>query len=154
MLVDNLIFSDWVDDLVFSNEKERTDARKRRRTLTNRGTIWRRTLTDKGMIWRRGEERWRTEERFDEETRDRGRTLELRLDSRKSVGSDLHKEERWVLKRMQGRKSETWVFKARVLKMKLEFHVDFLPHQLPPLTNRDLKTQVLSWNLNFRHSRY
>ena len=70
--------------------------------------------------------------------------LELRLDSRKSVGSDLHKEERWVLRRMRGRKSETRVFKARVLKVKLEFHMDFLPHQLPPLTNRDLKTQVLS----------
>ena len=31
-----------VDDLVFSNEEKRTDARKKRRTLTNRGMIWRR----------------------------------------------------------------------------------------------------------------
>ena len=38
-LVDDLIFSNWVDDLVLSNEEERIDARKRRRMLTNKGTI-------------------------------------------------------------------------------------------------------------------
>ena len=35
---------------------------------------------------------------------------------------------------------------------KLEFHVDFLPHQLPPLTNWVLKTQVLdTWDASFQH---
>ena len=28
-LVDDLIFSDWVDDLVFNNEEERTDTNRR-----------------------------------------------------------------------------------------------------------------------------
>ena len=37
--------------------------------------------------------------------------------------------------------------------LKLDFHVDFFPHQTHPLTNRDLKTRVLSWNSSFRHSR-
>ena len=37
--------------------------------------------------------------------------------------------------------------------LKLDFHVDFFPHQTHPLTNQDLKTQVLSWNSSFRHSR-
>ena len=139
MLVDDLIFSDWVDNLVFSNEEEQIDVRKRRRTLMNKGTIW-----------RRDEERWWTEEWSDKETKNSGRMLELRLDARKkkNAGSNLHEEER-----TQGRRSETQVFKTRVLKVKLEFHVDFLPHQLPPLTNWDLQTRVLSWNSSFRHSR-
>ena len=38
--------------------------------------------------------------------------------------------------------------------LKLDFHVDFFPHRTHPLTNRDLKTRVLSWNSSFRHSRY
>ena len=37
--------------------------------------------------------------------------------------------------------------------LKLDFHVDFFPHHTHPITNRDLKTQVLSWNSSFRHSR-
>ena len=39
-------------------------------------------------------------------------------------------------------------------EVKLEFNMDFLPHQLQLLTNQDLKIRVLSWNLSFRHSRY
>ena len=39
-------------------------------------------------------------------------------------------------------------------EVKLEFHVDFLPHQLQLLINQDLKIQVLSWNLSFTHLRY
>ena len=38
--------------------------------------------------------------------------------------------------------------------LKLDFHVDFFPHYTYPLTDRNLKTQVLSWNSSFRHSRY
>ena len=34
--------------------------------------------------------------------------------------------------------------------LKLDFHVDFFTH---PLTNRDLKTRVLSWNSIFRYLR-
>ena len=30
----------------------------------------------------------------------------------------------------------------------------FIPHQTQLLTNWDLKTQILSWNSSFRHSRY
>ena len=30
--------------------------------------------------------------------------------------------------------------------LKLDFHVDFFPHHTHSLTNRDLKTRVLSWN--------
>ena len=37
--------------------------------------------------------------------------------------------------------------------LKLDFHMDFFPHHTHPLTNRDLKTRVLSWNSSFRHSR-
>ena len=37
--------------------------------------------------------------------------------------------------------------------LKLDFHMDFFPHQTHPLTNWDLKTRVLSWNSSFRHSR-
>ena len=36
-------------------------------------------------------------------------------------------------------------------KLKLDFHVDVFPHHIHPLTNRGLKTQVLSWNSSFRH---
>ena len=39
-------------------------------------------------------------------------------------------------------------------EVKLEFNMDFLPHQLQLLTNQDLKIRVLSWNLSYRHSRY
>ena len=38
--------------------------------------------------------------------------------------------------------------------LKLDFHVDFFPHHTHLLTNRDLKTRVLSWNLSFKYSRY
>ena len=34
--------------------------------------------------------------------------------------------------------------KVKLESLKLEFHVDFYPHHLPPLTNRDLKTWFLS----------
>ena len=34
-----------------------------------------------------------------------------------------------------------------IKSLKLDFHVDFFPHHTHPLTNRDLKTRVLSWNL-------
>ena len=37
--------------------------------------------------------------------------------------------------------------------LKLDFYVDCFPHQTYPLTNRDLKTWVLSWKSSFRHSR-
>ena len=96
--------------------------------------------TKKGMIWVWSARRRRTEEeRLDD--------LSL-ICRKKNAGSE------W----MWGRRSKTRVFKTQFLKVKLksyklEFHVHFLPHQLPPLTNRDLKTRVLPWNLNFRHSR-
>ena len=41
----------------------------------------------------------------------------------------------------------------KIESLKLDFQVDFFPHQTHPLTNRDLKTQVLSWTSSFRHSR-
>ena len=37
--------------------------------------------------------------------------------------------------------------------LKLDFHVDFFPHQTHHLTNQNFKTRVLSWNSSFRHSR-
>ena len=37
--------------------------------------------------------------------------------------------------------------------LKLDFYVNFFPHHTNPLTNRDLKTRVLSWNSIFRNSR-
>ena len=37
--------------------------------------------------------------------------------------------------------------------LKLDFFVDFFPHHTNPLTNRDLKTRVLTWKSIFRNSR-
>ena len=79
------------------------------------------------------EERWTEEER---------RTLELRLDD-------------WTFRYAQRRTLD--LKNARKKKenkmVKLEFHVDFFPCQMRPLTNRELETWVLFWNLSFRHSR-
>ena len=46
-----------------------------------------------------------------------------------------------------------WNLFMKLESLKLKFQVDFFPHQIQPLTNRDLKTWVLFWNLSFRHSR-
>ena len=35
-------------------------------------------------------------------------------------------------------------FCNEIESLKLDFHVDFFPHRTNPLTNRDLKTRVLS----------
>ena len=48
-------------------------------------------------------------------------------------------------------RSEKKMVELEILKLK--FYVDFFPHQMPLLTNRDLETRVLSWNSSFRHSR-
>ena len=107
---------------------------------TEGGTIWW-WRTEGGTIWWR-----RTDERSDdEEQRRNGEEERWTIGVFKSAWKRTLDE----LRRLQGRRSET-----RVLKVKLEFHVDFLPHQLSPLTNRDLKTRVLSWNSNFRHLRW
>ena len=99
--------------------------------------------TKKGTIWVWSARQRRTE------MKNRGRTIgRFEFCRKKNAGSE------W----MWGRRSKTRVFKTRFLKVKLEsykleFHVNFLPRQLPPLTNRDLKTRVSSWNSSFRHLR-
>ena len=112
-------------------------------------------------IWRRTKNRGRTEEENRGRRKNVGapiwsierRTLvdwmlELRSEEELSTMSKNEEEQLWV-RRTWGRKrkirwwnlslnSETWLLQTRVL----------------PLTNRDLKTRVLSWNSSFRHLRY
>ena len=38
----------------------------------------------------------------------------------------------------------TFFLQMEIESLKLNFHVDFFPHRTHPLTNRDLKTRVLS----------
>ena len=40
----------------------------------------------------------------------------------------------------------------KIESLKLDFYVDFFPHQTHPLTNRDLKTRVLDTrDASFQH---
>ena len=85
-----------------------------------KGTIWSSDLPSKNeeegkTIW------WRWRSPTDEETQN------------EEWSND--EEQRW---RKLGLKM------VKLESLKLEFHLDFYPHQAPPLTNRDLKTRFLS----------
>ena len=63
--------------------------------------------------------------------------------------SDVFKSYSDVLKSYSG----VFLQFMEIESLKLDFYVDFFPHHIQPLTNRDLKTWVLSYNSSFRHSR-
>ena len=121
----------------------------------NRGrTIWRGW---RGTIWSEEEERRDDLKRHnlskEEERRARsglhichGRTKKKK-EKRSDEDEETQQMKKPKTKMKKPRMKNDLTMKTKKVKLeslKLEFHVDFYPHHLSPLTNRDLKTRFLS----------